>query len=164
MSGYVLRKKEHADINAILRNIEMAVKNAELELRTLVPVEWDESEQRYYGEINIADTFEDIPEAEQWLMYVFSYDECCYEKDYELLRNRDLMRIMFIERFEDNPRILLDFLYEYFKICPEEYFWDGYNDWYFTYKEISEIKERPFNPEWCSIDPKKYLNSKGDGI
>lgn len=59
---------------------------------------------------------------------------------------------MIIEDISDCEKILLDFLYEYLKLNPEDYFYDE-EEWYYTYEDIERIKKNVFDPAWCYKNP-----------
>lgn len=150
LAGLVLKKRENVDISCVIRDVKLAAKRAELEIR--VDSELYESwGAGVYTTANIADTFEDRPNAQQWLMYVYS-DDVDYERFDMVQKGGKLIRIMNIENFSECEKMLLDFLYEYLKLNPEDYFWDEL-DWFYTYEDIVKIKQREFDPNWCYKNP-----------
>ena len=58
-----------------------------------------------------------------------------------------------IEEIDGREKLVLDFLYEYLKLNPEDIFWNQY-EWYYNYETIKEIKEKEFNSRWCYKKPK----------
>lgn len=64
-----------------------------------------------------------------------------------------MIRTIIIEDIEECEKILLDFLYEYFKLNPEDYFWNEL-DWYYTYDDIMRIKQTEFDSSWCYKNPR----------
>lgn len=76
-----------------------------------------------------------------------------YDKYDWILEGGHLINAIIFDRIEDCEEILLDFLYEYFKMNPEDYFL-VYEDWYYTYNDIVRIKQREFDPDWCYKDPR----------
>ena len=103
---------------------------------------------------NIADTFEDIPIAQQLLMYIYSDDKDLYGFDH-MVKNGHLIIVISVVRISDCEQILLDFLFEYLALNPNDYFFvEEYEyDWFYTYEDIMEIKRRKFDPDWCYKDP-----------
>ena len=78
-TGIILKKKEDVDFDRLLHDIKLAADRADLEA-------WIDSnihEDKYDGGVgttgNIADTFEDIPEAQQWRMDIYSNDRVFFE-------------------------------------------------------------------------------------
>ncbi len=150
LSGLILKRKENADIHRLIRDITLAAEQADLQPR----INTDLRNTRgggVYTTGNIADSYEDIPEARQWLMYLYSDDDCTDRFDW-IAEGEKLIRVMIIEDISDCERILLDFLYEYLKRNPEDYFY-AEEEWYYTYEDIVRIKQREFDPTWCYKKP-----------
>lgn len=151
-TGIILKKKEDVDFDRLLHDIKLAADRADLEA-------WIDSnihEDKYDGGVgttgNIADTFENIPEAQQWRMDIYSNDRVFFE--YGDIRKKDgLIRVVFIDNAPECDRILLDFLFEYFKLNPYDYFWLDGAKWHFTYEDIKKIKQQKYDSNWCNKDP-----------
>ena len=60
-----------------------------------------------------------------------------------------------IENFSDCEKILLDFLYEYFRLNPNDYFFDESN-WFYTYEDIIKIRQNEFDIDWCYKNPHSF--------
>lgn len=146
----ILKRKENADIQRLIQDVRLAAERANLEPRIMEKF-YDSVDGGVYTTGNIADTYEDIPEAQQWLMYVYSDDDCTDRFDW-IAEDAKLIRVMIIEDISDCERILLDFLYEYLKRNPEDYFY-AEEEWYYTYEDIVRIKQREFDPAWCYKKP-----------
>ena len=139
LSGLILKKQEDTDLYKLVRDVKKAAEKAGLEFR-IRPTLFDSlGKEGVYRIANIANTFEEIPEAQQWMMYINSNDDCLDRFDW-ILKNGHLIRAVIIEDFDECEKMLLDFLYEYFKLNPEDYFWDEL-DWYYTQEDIVKIKQ-----------------------
>lgn len=103
---------------------------------------------------NIADTFEDIPIAQQLLLHIYSDDKDLHGFDH-MVKNGHLIIIISVARISDCEQILLDFLFEYLALNPDDYFFvEEYEyDWFYNYEDIMVIKQRQFDPDWCYKDP-----------
>lgn len=151
VSGLILKKKENTSIYKLLHDLRLSAERAGLEARIRSELYEDDIDGGVYTTANIADTYEDIPEAQQWLMYIYSDDDCLDRFDW-ILKGGHLIRSIIIEDIGDCEKILLDFLYEYLKLNPEDIFWDEL-DWFYTYEDIVKIKQKEFNPYWCYEKP-----------
>ena len=151
-TGIILKKKEDVEFARLLHDIKLASDWAGLEAR----IDSNVHEAKYHGGVcttgNIANTFEDIPEAQQWLMYIYSDDSGFFEYG-DIREEEGLIRVVFIDDAPDCDRILLYFLFEYFKLNPNDYFWTDGAEWYFTYEDIKKIKQNKYDPNWCNKDP-----------
>ncbi len=65
----------------------------------------------------------------------------------------DLGKVLHIEDISGSEDMILKILYEYFKVNPNDYFFDDL-DWYFTKKEIDRIYNSDDWEDW----PYKNLN------
>lgn len=151
LSGLILKKQEDTNIYKLVQDVKEAAEKAGLESR-IKPVLFDSLDgEGVYTIANVANTYEEIPDAQQWVMYLYSNDDCLDRFDW-ILKNGHLIRAVIIEDFDECERILLDFLYEYFKLNPEDYFWDEL-DWYYTQEDIVKLKQKEFNSDWCYKNP-----------
>lgn len=150
MSGLILKKKEDANIHKLIDDVRLAAEKAGLEPR-INPILHDSRDGVVYTTANVADTYEDTPEAQQWLMYIYSDDDSFDRFDW-VLKEGNLIRAVIIEDISGCERMLLDFLYEYLMLNPKDYFWNEL-DWYYTYDDIVKIRQKEFNPDWCYMKP-----------
>ena len=141
----ILRKKDNTDINEMKLNIKMAADNAGLMHWIDTKIYGDEGEKYTIG--NIADTFEDIPEAQQCLIYIYADDDCEDMFDW-VLDKGELIRAVVFEKISGREKMLLDFVYEYMRMNPDDYFY-AEGDWYYTSEDIKRIKEKEFETDWC---------------
>ncbi len=146
----ILKRKENADIQRLIWDVKLAAERANLEPRIKEKF-YESVDGGVYTTGNIANTYEDIPEARQWLMYLYSDDDCTDSFDW-IAEGEKLIRVMIIEDISDCERILLDFLYEYFKRNPEDYFY-AEEEWYYTHEDIVRIKQTEFDQVWCYKKP-----------
>ena len=143
--GIILRKKENIDIYKLIHDVKLAAVGAGLKPIIDTKLYNNTMEGGVYTTANIADTYEDIPEAQEFLMYISSYDPYIGVFDWI---DKNLMCIIWIENISGCTKILLDFLYEYFKLNPNDYFWDE-NDLFYTYEDVVKAKQEEFDPDWC---------------
>ena len=151
LSGIILKKKEDTDIYKLIQDVKEAAEKAGLEPRIKSTLFESLDGEGVYTTANIADTYEDILGAQQWLMYMYSNDDCLDRFDW-ILKDGHLIRAVIIEDFDGCEKILLDFLYEYFNLNPEDYFWDELN-WYYTQEDIEKSKQEEFDSDWCYKNP-----------
>ncbi len=64
----------------------------------------------------------------------------------------DLGKVLHIEDISDSEDMLLRILYEYFKVHPNDYFFDDL-DWYYTKKEIDRIYNSDDWEDWPYKNP-----------
>ncbi len=152
-SGFILKKRENVEIYQLIHEVKAAADRAGL-LAPINPkfhVDYVDGNKRECAFGNIANTFEEIPGKEDMPIDIYS-DGDGYE-DYDwILEGGHLIDAVIFDFVWMCERILLDFLYEYLKSNPEDYFWcEG--DWYYTFDDIAHIKERGFDPDWCYKDP-----------
>lgn len=152
LSGIILKKKENTDIYKLISDVKKAAEEAGLEPRINSILSDSLDEEGVYTTANIANTYEDVLGAQQWLMYIYSNDDCMDRFDWIVMEGQ-LIRAIIIEDIGECEEILLDFLYEYFKLNPEDYFWNEL-DWYYTHDDIARIKQREFDSAWCYKNPK----------
>ena len=78
----------------------------------------------------------------------------CGEHKFDWI-DTNLADFFVIECIDERGKLLLDFLYEYYKMGNEEdYFWCEY-EWYFDFETIKKIKEEePFDELWAHRPPK----------
>ncbi len=150
-SGFVLKKSENIEFNKLLKDIKLASYRAGLRVRIDTNI-YEDYGTEVYTIGYLANTFEEIPNAQQWVMYIYSNDKDHYRFD-NIIKIKGLTRIIVIERISDCERMLLDFLSEYFKLNSEDLFLVEEYDWFYTYEDIMEIKRRKFDPDWCYKDP-----------
>lgn len=151
VSGIILKKKEDVNIHKIICDVKKVAKQAGLDYRRRTALLESAYDDCVYTIINIADTFDDVPEAQQWVMYIYSNDDSVERFDW-ILSDGQLIRVIVIEDIEGCEKILLEFLHEYFRLNPEDLFWNEF-DWYFTYNDIKRIMQKEFDVSWCYTAP-----------
>ena len=91
----ILKRKENSDIQRLIRDITLAAERANLKPRIKENF-YQSRDGGVYTTGNIANTYEDIPEAQQWLMYLYSDDDCTDRFDW-IAQGAKLIRVMIIE-------------------------------------------------------------------
>ena len=151
-SGYILKKQEDVEFDKLIYDIKLAAVQADLEVRIDLNVHENDYDGGVYTLGSVANTYEDIPGAQQWCMYIFSNNRDLHGFDH-VAKNEHLIIVMLIERVPDCEQILLNFLLEYFKLNPKDYFLVEEYKWYYTYEDIKKLKQNDFDPYWCCKDP-----------
>lgn len=77
----------------------------------------------------------------------------CFFEYGDIREDEGLIRVVFIDNAPDCDRILLDFLFEYLKLNPNDYFWTSVSGCRYTYEDIKKIKQNDFDPLWCYKNP-----------
>ncbi|MCM1325528.1 MAG: hypothetical protein NC094_00310 [Bacteroidales bacterium] len=157
LAGILLKKREFVNVWKIVNDLEASALQAGLAFRKGIDYEETEDESFHYLSANIADTFAEAECQQQMLMYIYdiSEDDSLQEFDW-IEKGKNLIQIVNIEDFRGCEKILLDFLYEYLKRNPEDYFWNE-REWYYTFDDITRMKRNEFDPAWCYKNPRKNL-------
>ena len=96
-SGYILKRQEEVEFNRLIHDVTLAANHAGLEARIDSDVYEDDYGVGVYTMGNIADTYEEIPQAQQWRMYMYSNDIYIHRFDH-MVKNGHLIIVMLIER------------------------------------------------------------------
>ncbi len=149
LSGIVLKKKDNVDIQKIIHDIKLSAINSGLQFKMGKELKMNEDGTYNYLTINIANTFEENDNQQQMLLYVYNSSEDDYTDEFDWILNEGkLIQVINIEDFHDCEKILLDFLYEYICLNPEDIFWDELN-WFYKYDDLIQIHNQSFDKEWC---------------
>jgi hypothetical protein len=49
--------------------------------------------------------------------------------------------------------LVFNFVYEYLKLNPDEYFWFGTDSHAFSWEDMKKLKEKPYDPDWWAKIP-----------
>lgn len=152
-SGNILKKKEEINIDKIIQDIEIAAINAKLKIIVGEKI-YSINQEAFYIPFKISDTIENInDEQNNIVLYLFSKVEID-EKNFDWIsEGAKLIYIVNIENLYQREELVLNFLYEYLKLNPEDIFWNEY-DWFYSYKSIEEIIKGELKKEWCYEKPK----------
>lgn len=77
-----------------------------------------------------------------------------YHNDLGLDTNLSLCQVGHIEDIYDNQELIFNFIYEYLKLNPDDFFWVTDYDWVYSWEDIKKIKSLPYDPDWYSKNPK----------
>lgn len=153
-SGVILKKKETSDICKLIHDVKLVAKRGgyiPYVESQLFDCKWQQGVEYTTG--SVVDIYEDefVLDSQQqwWFMYIYSdgFD------DFEwLIKGENLFRAVVIEDLSNCSKMLLDFLYEFFKIYPDDYFWSE-RKWYYTYEDIVKIKQEDFDRYWYCKNP-----------
>ena len=67
--------------------------------------------------------------------------------------NTYLHYLKHIEDIYPVKKLLFNFIYEYLKLHPDDYFWITDYDWFYRLEDMEKLHSLPYNPEWCYTDP-----------
>lgn len=155
LAGILLKKRELVDVQKIVNDLENSALQVGLEFRNGIDCEKNEDGSFNYLSANIANTFKEVEHQQQMLMYIYNISDDDYLQEFDWIeKGKNLIQIVNIEDFQGCEKILLDLLYEYFKLNPKDYFWNEL-DWYYTYDDIARIKKNEFDPTWCYQNPQQ---------
>ncbi|WP_160673127.1 hypothetical protein [Clostridium sp. C8-1-8] len=65
-----------------------------------------------------------------------------------------LYEIAYAENISDREELVFNFIYEYLKLNPKDYFWVDSYEWVFSLDDMEKLRKLPFDSEWCYKDPK----------
>ncbi|GIP45723.1 hypothetical protein J45TS6_41820 [Paenibacillus sp. J45TS6] len=65
-----------------------------------------------------------------------------------------LYQVGCIEDVYDNEELLFNFVFEYLKLNPNQYYWLGGYNWVYSWEDMQRLKSLPYDPDWCYKNPK----------
>lgn len=148
-AGFILREKGKNVFEETLENVKISLKRAgyiylyEYQKGNCKGIEY---------ECHTISVRENDTSENGFLMYIYGPDDDDSEEFDWIRKGICLNDVVFIENFSDCEEMLLNFVDEYLKICPEDIFWNEL-DWFYTYEDIVKIKQKEFNPYWCYENP-----------
>lgn len=106
VSGFILKKRGNVDFYQLIHDVKQSAESGGY----LPIIRSKVYESKYEGGVyvtgNIADTYDDVPDSQQWFMYIFSAGRD--EFDW-LVKGEDLFTAILIEKISDCSKMLLDF-------------------------------------------------------
>lgn len=159
VSGSILKKAKEKTIYEIINDIELAAQRAGLQCR-MEPELFENVNANLLaiGHLTGYVSGEEMPAGEQLLMQIrFTNESELISFDW-LKEGGKLFRAIAFHCISGREKMLLDFLYEYFRLNPQDYFVDSFtlhlgDRWYYTPEAIAKIKEREYDPSWWYIKP-----------
>jgi len=79
--------------------------------------------------------------------------EFYYHEDLGLDTSESLYQVGHIEDIYGNHELILNFIHEYLKLNPDDYFWIADNDWVYSLEDIQKLKSLPYDTDWCYKNP-----------
>jgi len=76
--------------------------------------------------------------------------ESSYDSFTWLTQSTDYFWALDIVNINHEYEFIYKFVVEYFKDNPEDYLWFDAAEWYYTADDILRLRQRPYNPKWCS--------------
>lgn len=164
VSGFILKNRDKYLVENMMDNIKFVINKLNLNMTTYLFKNEDGSFR--YAEIGICDNTcleldeedigdEDIDQGESFNFYVESIEkEGIDEKKFDWLsKGSKLYDVAFVEKIRNyNKRIVFEFIYEYLKLNPKDYFW-AEDDWVYTLEDMERLSQLPFDENWCSKNP-----------
>ncbi|ETT63818.1 hypothetical protein C173_22002 [Paenibacillus sp. FSL R7-277] len=77
-----------------------------------------------------------------------------YHEDLKLDSNLSLCQVGHIEDIYGVQKLIFNFIYEYLRLNPDNYFWVTDYDWVYSWGDMKKMKSLPYDPDWCYIDPR----------
>ncbi|WP_106768713.1 hypothetical protein [Paenibacillus faecalis] len=77
-----------------------------------------------------------------------------YHGDLGLDTNLLLYQVGHIEDIYGVQELIFNFIYEYLKLNPDDYFWVADYNWFYSWEDIQKLKSLPYDPDWCYKNPK----------
>ncbi|MDT8974813.1 hypothetical protein RQP50_00985 [Paenibacillus sp. chi10] len=77
-----------------------------------------------------------------------------YHEDLGLDTNLLLCQVGHIEDIYGVQELIFNFIYEYLKLNPDDYFWIADYDWVYSWEDIQKLKLLTYDPDWCYKNPK----------
>jgi hypothetical protein len=148
LSGMLLKQKDEIIPKKLIEDIKLAAQSAELILIVSDKTHYKEDGSFDFTTANLANTFEEMDGQEEFLMYICGKSENIFDAEYDfIIENGKLNRVVIIDEFHGSEKILLDFVYEYLKLNPNDIFWYDM-DWYYSLDDIEIINGREFDRDW----------------
>lgn len=76
--------------------------------------------------------------------------ESSYDSFTWVTQSTDYFWALDIVNINHEYEFIYKFVVEYFKDNPEDYLWFDDAEWYYTADDILRLRQRPYNPKWCS--------------
>ncbi|MGQ8870651.1 hypothetical protein [Paenibacillus sp. TSA_86.1] len=76
--------------------------------------------------------------------------ESSYDSFTWLTQSTDYFWALDIVNINHEYEFIHKFVVEYFKDNPEDYLWFDDAEWHYTADDILRLRQRPYNPKWCS--------------
>ena len=158
-SGNILKKREDINMDKIVQDMETAAANANLKIIFIEKTYSYTDKEAFCMKFKISDTMENMKNKQKRIIvYILSKAETNEQYFDWISEGAKLTYIINMEDIYEREKLVLDFLYEYLKLNPEDIFWNQC-DWYYNYETIKEIKEKEFEKKWCYREPKIKGNS-----
>ncbi|WP_336686036.1 hypothetical protein [Chryseobacterium bernardetii] len=146
MSGYILKKNNESKPLNILENFIKIAYTIDCIFIYNNNKYISEKDKYDYLSVNFADDFNQISEdnERQFQFYLYINRLQNIEIYHEIF-----YKVGYIELIDDdNTKLIFEFVYEYLKLNPEEYFWV---EWGYLYKweDMQKLKSIPFDKDWC---------------
>jgi len=148
-SGFILKKKKYIDTEKTINDIKKIASKLNLSFE-LCGKKYDKNNNFMNADFSI---YNALVEGEGFIFYLSSLCDkasICVDEEYDWIEKGGcLADFLMIEAFDGREKLLLDFLYEYFKLDNEEdYFCSEWYKWYFDFETIKKLKEAPFDKDW----------------
>lgn len=98
----------------------------------------------------------DMDSEKGFVMYVYEEYDPLDKGNFDWIE-KDLGQVVNIESISGCEDMILRILYEYFKIYPDDYFYNEMS-WYYDKNDIIKIYESSSWDDWCYVKNRKNIN------
>lgn len=159
-AGHIIKQSKEKAIYEIIHDVETAAERAHL----MVEVDSELYQNEDHNIFAVAHITEEVStggvQGNELLLYIlFAVGAMSSISQVKWIeQGANLFRAIIFHQICGREKMLLDFLYEYFRLNPNDYFVDAYtlhegDKWYYTPEDIKMIKERDFDDAWCYKKP-----------
>lgn len=156
--GYIWKNKRNLNTEKIVSDVQLIAErsgNVEIIEETFL------SGKDYictYG--GVTSTYADALQEKHLMITIYTFSNLndleaeTWEAERSLPTGSNMSNVIFIEEVSGCEPLLLNFLYEYLKLNPEDIFFAGQYKWYFTYEDIKRIiKRQRVDNSWYYKNP-----------
>jgi hypothetical protein len=158
ITASILKKRLDYSTEKVLSNILIATFRAKLMLVFQNQTEFLNDGSLDRTRFNIIDRTVNITdETPQIIFWVLGIKEGIFDLDNEydfVEKGGKLYDIAYVENILGREELVFNFIYEYLKLNPNDYFWIDCDDLVFSLDDMEKLRKLPFDPEWCYKDPK----------
>jgi len=157
-SAVILSKKEKYSPEKLLADTIIASFHSDTSLYFHNNKNFTEDGKFSYATLNINNKFFLETGESSFIFYIHGIEspsiEFYYHEDLGIDTNLLLCQVGHIEDIYGVQELIFQFIYEYLKINPDDYFWITDNDWMYSWDDIQKLKSLPYDPDWCYKNPK----------
>ncbi|GGI95897.1 hypothetical protein [Paenibacillus hunanensis] len=156
-SAYIIMDRKKFTTERLLSDTIIATFHTDLMLTLNNDKDYSEEGEFLCTTLNISDKLV-VENGKSFIYYVhatnYPYLTFYDHEEVGLDPSRDLCQVGYIEEIYDVQEIIFEFIYEYLKLNPEDYFWIPDYDWVYSWEDMQHLKSLPYDPQWCYKNPK----------